>query len=167
MPEAAGNIRWVTLRYANGIVNLWHSHLPPARGHIFSLGAFDGAECVGVVIVSRPVPRMLDDGSVTLVVTWPPYWNLRDYAVPGQIGMEPTPAAFLEALVVVFREVRSVLRRDGTLWVNMGDSYANRQHGASQTIGSSDGRLGRGPRPRPRRSAVGGLKVKDLIGMPW
>ncbi|SRR5258706_14181502 len=62
MPEAAVNIRWVTLRYANGIVNLWHSHLPPARGHIFSLGAFDGAECVGVVIVSRPVARMLDDG---------------------------------------------------------------------------------------------------------
>ena len=67
-PITETDMRWVTLKYANGIVNQWHSHLPPARGHIVSLGAFEGAECVGVVILSRPVARMLDDGRTIDVV---------------------------------------------------------------------------------------------------
>ncbi len=62
------DIHWITFKYANGIVNLWHSHLPPARGAIFSLGAFDGSECVGVVMASRPVARMLDDGRTLDVI---------------------------------------------------------------------------------------------------
>ena len=65
-------IHWITQRFANGIVNAWHSYLPPTRGGLFALGAFDAAECVGVIIVSRPKARRLDDGltaEVTRVAT--------------------------------------------------------------------------------------------------
>ena len=58
-------IHWVTLHFANGVVNNWHSHLPPTRGHVFALGAFVGPECVGVVIAGRPVARGLDAVSYT------------------------------------------------------------------------------------------------------
>ena len=67
--------------------------------------------------------KRLSDGSVHCCVTSPPYWGLRDYGVDGQIGLEPTPEAFIEKMVAVFREVRRVLREDGTLWLNLGDSY--------------------------------------------
>src|SRR5574343_617039 len=71
--------------------------------------------------------RELPDESVHCCVTSPPYYGLRDYGVPGQIGQESTPGAFVGALVGVFREIRRVLRGDGTAWVNLGDSYsANR-----------------------------------------
>ena len=69
----------------------------------------------------------LDAGSVQCVVTSPPYWGLRDYGVEGQIGLEPTPDAYVETLVAVFREVRRVLRDDGTCWLNMGDSFVDKQ----------------------------------------
>ena len=72
----------------------------------------------------REVLLTLDAGSVQCVVTSPPYFGLRDYDVAGQIGLEETPAAFVAELVGVFREVRRVLRDDGTLWLNLGDSYA-------------------------------------------
>ena len=62
MSRSTLDIRWVTHRYANGVVNAWHSYAPVSSGGLFSLGAFDGAECVGVVIVNRPRARMLDDG---------------------------------------------------------------------------------------------------------
>ncbi|MGN2430290.1 DNA-methyltransferase [Pseudomonas syringae] len=68
--------------------------------------------------------RRLPDESVHTCVTSPPYYGLRDYGVEGQIGLEETPAEFIARLVDVFREVRRVLRSDGTIWVNMGDSYA-------------------------------------------
>jgi len=61
---------------------------------------------------------------VQCVVTSPPYWGLRDYNVDGQLGLEPTPELYVEHMVAVFREVRRVLRDDGTLWCNLGDSYA-------------------------------------------
>jgi DNA modification methylase len=67
----------------------------------------------------------LADESVHCVVTSPPYFGLRDYGCAGQIGLEETPVEFVEALVGVFREVRRVLRSDGTAWINMGDSYNN------------------------------------------
>lgn len=70
--------------------------------------------------------RTLEPESVHTCVTSPPYYNLRDYGVAGQIGNEDTPEEFVEKLVEVFREVRRVLRPDGTLWVNIGDSYATR-----------------------------------------
>src|SRR5215475_13499465 len=73
----------------------------------------------------RVVLPTLADGSVQCVVTSPPYWGLRDYGVHGQIGLEPTPEAWLGTMVDVFREVRRVLRDDGTLWLNLGDAYWN------------------------------------------
>lgn len=66
-----------------------------------------------------------------MCVTSPPYWGLRDYGHPDQLGLEPTPAAFVERMVAVFREVRRVLRPDGTLWLNIGDSYAGSGRGGN------------------------------------
>src|ERR1039458_2836471 len=68
--------------------------------------------------------RTLPSESVQMCVTSPPYFGLRDYGVPGQIGLEPTPEEFTARLVDVFREVRRVLKNDGVLWLNLGDSYA-------------------------------------------
>ena len=68
--------------------------------------------------------RMLPDASVHCCVTSPPYWGLRDYGVVGQLGLERTPEDYVAAMVAVFREVRRVLRADGTCWMNLGDSYA-------------------------------------------
>ena len=116
--------------------------------------------------------KTLDEKSVQTCVTSPPYFGLRDYGHDGQIGLEPTPDEFVQALVEVFREVRRVLRDDGTVWLNLGDSYA----------GSGRGRNADGTAPNPqgkqathRGSTDGeltpietpGLKQKDLIGIPW
>lgn len=109
----------------------------------------------------------LDDGSVRTCVTSPPYWALRDYGVPGQIGLEATPEDYVATMVDVFAHVHRVLADDGTLWLNLGDTYAMRAQGASQTSGSHDGALGRADRPSPRSRLSPGLKNKDLVGIPW
>src|SRR5690348_3447891 len=75
------------------------------------------------------VLRTLPDESVQCCVTSPPYWGLRDYGVSGQMGLEPTPESYVSRMVEVFREVRRVLRNDGTLWLNIGDSYASFRYG--------------------------------------
>ena len=67
--------------------------------------------------------KQLPDNSINCCVTSPPYWGLRDYGVEGQIGLESTPEEYVENLVAIFREVKRVLRDDGTLWLNLGDSY--------------------------------------------
>ena len=77
--------------------------------------------------------RTLPDESVQTCVTSPPYWGLRDYGVDGQLGLEKTPAEYVSRLVAIFAEVRRVLRDDGTLWVNLGDSYA----GSNQSGGTA------------------------------
>lgn len=101
--------------------------------------------------------------SVDCCVTSPPYFGLRDYGVEGQLGLEPTPGAFTQAMVEVFREVRRVLKPSGTLWLNLGDSYA----GARQAPGQTDSRRrDNAVIPRSDRR-VNGLKAKDLIGIPW
>lgn len=87
--------------------------------------------------------RLLPDGCVDCIVTSPPYYGLRDYGVDGQIGLEETPEVFIDHLVTVFRELWRVLKPEGTLWVNMGDSYAGSNRGADD------------------------VKPKDLIGIPW
>lgn len=87
------------------------------------------------------VLRTLPDCSVDCCVTSPPYFGLRDYGVDGQIGLEETPGQYIQKLVDVFREVRRVLKDDGTFWLNIGDSYAG--------------------------NSSGGIKSKDLIGIPW
>lgn len=116
--------------------------------------------------------RQLEDESVHCVVTSPPYWGLRDYGVEGQIGLEATPDAFVARMVEVFREVRRVLRKDGTCWVNLGDSYANPTNGGNGATGGRDRSTLAAPMP-PRGTTVvrskmaPGLKQKDLVGVPW
>lgn len=106
----------------------------------------------------------LPDESVHCVVTSPPYWGLRDYGVAGQIGLEPTLDEYLARMVAVFREVRRVLRRDGTLWLNMGDSYAS----AGRTEYDPDPKNPhRGGAHRCRSTTTSGLKPKNLVGQPW
>lgn len=107
----------------------------------------------------------LPAGSVQTCVTSPPYWGLRDYGVAGQLGLEATPEEYVARMVEVFREVRRVLRDDGTLWLNLGDSYANDGKWGGSTGGKHVAALhgtnvGRGKRET-------GLKPKDLVGVPW
>lgn len=114
----------------------------------------------------RSVVRDLPTESIDCVVTSPPYWGLRDYGVDGQIGLEQSPDAYVAELVEVFREIRRVLKNDGTIWVNLGDSYANDGKWGGSTGGkhASDlhGSTGVG---RAKRNT--GLKPKDLVGIPW
>jgi len=105
--------------------------------------------------------RTLPDGSVNCCVTSPPYFGLRDYGHAGQIGLEPTPDAYVAKMVEVFREVRRVLRDDGVLWLNLGDTYAaNRTYQVTDNkhidVGNNGG-----------TKVPDGLKPKDLIGIPW
>ena len=110
----------------------------------------------------------LPDASVQCCVTSPPYFGLRDYGVDGQIGMEKTPDEFVAELVAVFREVRRVLRDDGVLWVNMGDSFNayNGNRGASESLSASTDSAAPSL-PRGHGKTVKDLKPKDLIGIPW
>ena len=126
----------------------------------------------------REALRAMPDQSVHCCVTSPPYFGLRDYGHAEQIGLEPTPDEFVAAMVAVFREVRRVLRDDGTLWLNLGDSYAS-SGGVGQPHRDSAGGIGnkgtRGQQGYPsagggfaRPNTIGGaLKPKDLIGIPW
>lgn len=118
----------------------------------------------------RDVLGSLSDGSINCCVTSPPYFGLRDYGVEGQLGLEPTPDEFVAAMVEVFREVRRVLRDDGTLWLNLGDSYA----GTGKSSGGAQGKRWEvagadttGPCGGKWKPAPEGLKQKDLIGIPW
>ena len=97
----------------------------------------------------RDTLKTLPSQSINTCVTSPPYFGLRDYGDEAQMGAEPTPDEFVVALVEVFREVRRVLRGDGTVWLNLGDSYATGAK-ASRDVGTPSG-----------------LKTKDLIGIPW
>lgn len=129
----------------------------------------------------RDVLGSLPDGSINCCVTSPPYFGLRDYGVEGQLGLEPTPDEFVAAMVEVFREVRRVLRDDGTLWLNLGDSYSssppgNKTKGVSAKSGLNgvNGESGRyreslasGHATKRDTSRIPGIKPKDLIGIPW
>ncbi len=115
---------------------------------------------------AREVLTVMAEGSVQCCVTSPPYWGLRDYDVDGQLGLEKTPELYVEHLVAVFREVRRVLRDDGTLWLNLGDSYASTS--ASGTQGQPGQRADRtftAERMPAKTGAV--LKSKNLVGIPW
>ena len=108
----------------------------------------------------------ISDASVQCCVTSPPYWGLRDYGTAEQIGLEPTPDAYVAALVDVFRDVRRVLADDGVLWLNLGDSYARtggEPGGGNRELLHMDGTQRR-MCAIPDRS---GLKPKDLVGIPW
>jgi DNA modification methylase len=105
--------------------------------------------------------RELPEQSVQTCVTSPPYFGLRDYGMADQIGLEQTPDAFVAELVAVFREVRRVLRDDGTVWLNLGDSYA-----ANRSYQVTDNKHINVGNDMPMRVPEG-LKPKDLIGIPW
>ena len=107
--------------------------------------------------------KQLDDNSINCCVTSPPYWGLRDYGVEGQLGLESTPEEYVAKMVEVFREVKRVLRDDGTLWLNLGDCY-NGSGGAGGDY--NKGGLKEGQPKYPGRK-IAGLKPKDLVGIPW
>jgi len=127
--------------------------------------------------------RKLPDETVHCCVTSPPYWGLRDYGTEGQLGLERTPEEYVAHMVEVFREVTRVLRKDGSLWLNLGDSYAgsNVSQGGDGTSGGlkRDGRkestriagnirLMKRLRSQHTQTKQGpGLKPKDLVGIPW
>ena len=110
----------------------------------------------------------LIDGCVQTCVTSPPYWGLRDYGHGEQIGLEATPEAYVASIVSVFREVRRVLKDDGTAWLNLGDSYAN-TGGMTGGTNGKDGSAKRAGRmfDGGYRPLSVGLKQKDLCGIPW
>jgi DNA modification methylase len=117
----------------------------------------------------RQLMREMPDESVQCCVTSPPYFGLRDYGHPGQIGQEETPESFVSAMVDVFREVRRVLKADGTCWLNLGDSYnaAGRTgHGTRISCKQGTNRAG-ATKADNCRPSVADLKPKDLIGIPW
>ncbi len=118
----------------------------------------------------RETLATLEPQSVQTCVTSPPYWGLRDYGHAGQIGLEATPEAYVAHLVDVFRLVRTALKDDGTLWLNLGDSYATGAGGVGECPGG--GKQGenwklRGKMTPPNRLKLPGLKPKDLVGIPW
>jgi DNA modification methylase len=138
----------------------------------------------------RDMLRQMPAESVHCVVTSPPYWGLRDYGVAGQLGMESSLGEYLDVMVEVFREVRRVLRKDGTLWLNLGDSYAASVNGRSAADTKALGNDDRTFRDKPfstigpiragnpekngginnRDGLAGfdtGLKPKDICGIPW
>jgi len=127
---------------------------------------------------SLEVLKTIPTGTINACITSPPYWGLRDYGVEGQIGLEKTPEEYVSKMVEVFREVKRVLRDDGTLWLNLGDSYAGSWRNYAPT-----GQGGQRPknterwqrrayenkadwRP-PTSNKHEGLKPKDLVGIPW
>lgn len=108
--------------------------------------------------------------SVQCCVTSPPYWGLRDYGCAGQIGQEPTPEEYVASIVSVFREVRRVLKADGTLWLNLGDSYASSPTGKGKDNKNSKLEGGKHTQQEGGKcpnKIVGDLKPKDLVGIPW
>ena len=117
--------------------------------------------------------KTFPDESIDCVVTSPPYYGLRDYGVDGQIGLEDSPEAYIERLVLLFREVRRVLKKDGTCWVNLGDSYwGGGWRNASFNEHSGDIQKGSkgtycGESMPPMKGFVNGYKPKDLVGIPW
>jgi DNA modification methylase len=116
--------------------------------------------------------KTLPDQSVNCCVTSPPYFGLRDYGHDGQIGLEETPEAFVQKMVEVFTEVKRVLRDDGTLWLNLGDSYVSKPTGSLGNFTGSQHGFGGGHShqkaalQRPDKSGFG-IPEKNLIGIPW
>ena len=120
---------------------------------------------VDTVIQGDALTRLkeLSSEAVDCCITSPPYYGLRDYGVEGQIGLEESPEAYVSKLVDVFREVRRVLKKEGTLWLNLGDSYAGSSgchKGGSEKANSNAGATNSYIMPKPG-------KPKDLIGIPW
>jgi len=110
--------------------------------------------------------KQMEDESINCCVTSPPYWGLRDYGVEGQIGLEKTPEEYVSKMVEIFREVKRVLRDDGTLWLNLGDSYAMK-FGGGKGRKSGTTKAAVDEIEKPPREIPSDLKPKDLVGIPW
>lgn len=113
--------------------------------------------------------KRFENGVFDTCITSPPYYGLRDYGVPGQIGLEKTVEEYIERIVDVFREVRRVLKDDGTVWINVGDSYATgttaaRKQSKNPGVGANRKEA---QNSVPRIGTPAGCKTKDLIGVPW
>ena len=116
----------------------------------------------------REVLRTLPDETVHCVVTSPPYWRQRDYGVFGQIGLEQTPEEYVSEMVAVFREIRRILRRDGTCWINIGDKWAAGGNGGGGSFMEDRGEAWAHARnSKGWRSPPVGYKDKDLVGVPF
>lgn len=111
------------------------------------------------------VMRKIPDESVNCGITSPPYWGLRDYGEVGQLGLEKTPEEYTAKLVEVFREFKRVLRDDGTLWLNLGDSYAVK--GIMSKHGGQRANRDQSAMGVDKRDMSHGLKSKNLVGIPW
>jgi DNA modification methylase len=151
-------LQQVEMPYHGPAVRMLHAGLDRDLLHILEAGT-DSALVEGD---SKAILATLPDGVFQTCVTSPPYWSLRDYDIPGQIGLETSVDDYIRSLVEVFAQVRRVLRDDGTLWLNIGDSY------------TSGGRTWRAPDKKNRGRAMDirpptpeGLKPKDLVGVPW
>lgn len=113
--------------------------------------------------------REMPDDSVNCIVTSPPYWGLRDYGVEGQIGLESTPQEYVARMVEVFAECRRVLAKDGTCWVNLGDSYSDSGRGddAGSTLEGTRRSQAESRKVKVREICSSKLRPKNLIGVPW
>ena len=115
---------------------------------------------------SLEILKSMDDKSVDCCVTSPPYWALRNYDMDGQLGQESTPEEYVEKLVEILGEVHRVLKDEGTLWLNLGDSYVGT--GAKGTHKDPKNPKGRnGQQDKANNNKVAGLKPKDMVGIPW
>lgn len=119
-------------------------------------------ECLIIQGDAKVALPLLPDKSVQCVVTSPPYWSLRDYNIPGQIGLEPTVDQFINRLVEIFSEVKRVLADDGIMWLNIGDAYTSGNRGYRAPDKKNPVRA-----MSYRPNTPDGLKPKDLIGLPW
>jgi len=121
------------------------------------------------------VLKSLDDCSIQTCITSPPYWGLKDYGIDGQIGLEKSPNEYVTKILNVFHEVKRVLKNDGTLWLNLGDSYYNYRPGnysdnRKQSFGGErihDRQLPDNPMTSKRGNKIEGLKEKEICGIPW
>jgi DNA modification methylase len=121
-------------------------------------------------VLNTPWP--LADESVDCCITSPPYWGLRDYGIAGQLGLEKTPEEYVDRMVSVFDEVKRVLRPEGTLWLNLGDSYNGSGKGGNTEHSKWKDFVGniyreKAAMPKTKKTYVVGLKPKDLVGIPW
>jgi len=135
-----------------------------------SLQSLVAAPCCALSVLvgdCRAILRSLPSESVQCCVTSPPYWGLRDYGHADQIGQEATPELFVQTMVEVFREVRRVLKADGTCWLNLGDTYAAGGLGMGSGKQRTNHGSCNGNHIEKARKAPEGYKPKDLVGIPW
>src|SRR3990167_2098377 len=108
--------------------------------------------------------QKLKDESIDCCITSPPYWNLRDYGIDKQLGLEKIPEEYIAKLVEIFKEVKRALKKEGTLWLNLGDTYATSKSGNTQELAGKQELL---HSMKFQKKSPSNLKPKDLVGIPW